>query len=198
MSFDVVEQFEHNVANFFGAPYAVATDSCTHAIELCLRYKNVKHTACPKNTYLSVPMTLEKLNIGWHFVDEDWYDYYYFPNTCIIDAAVLWRKDSYIKNTLMCVSFQYKKHLGLGRGGIILCDSALDRAELIKMSYDGRHRNAPWSEQEVYQMGYHYYMTPETAQLGIDRIEHAITSKPKKWSYKDYPDLSTMPVFNNK
>jgi len=39
MSFDVVEQFEQEVAKFFGAPYAVATDSCTHAIELCLRYK---------------------------------------------------------------------------------------------------------------------------------------------------------------
>jgi len=198
MSFDVVEQFEQEVAEFFGAPYAVATDSCTHAIELCLRYKNIKHTACPKNTYLSVPMTLEKLNIGWHFVDEDWYDYYYFPNTRIIDAAVLWRKDSYIKNTLMCVSFQYKKHLGLGRGGIILCNNALDHAELIKMSYDGRHRNAPWAEQEVFQMGYHYYMTPETAELGLSKLQSAISNVPKKWSWKDYPDLRLMPVFKNK
>ena len=37
MSFEAVEQFENQVADFFGAPYAVATDCCTHAVELCLR-----------------------------------------------------------------------------------------------------------------------------------------------------------------
>ena len=28
---------EKNLAAFTGAPYAVATDCCTHALELCLR-----------------------------------------------------------------------------------------------------------------------------------------------------------------
>ena len=32
-----VLEFEKRVADFFGSPYAVATDCCTHAIELCLR-----------------------------------------------------------------------------------------------------------------------------------------------------------------
>ena len=35
--FEHVRQFEEQIADFYGAPYAVATDSCTHAIELCLR-----------------------------------------------------------------------------------------------------------------------------------------------------------------
>ena len=38
MSFDTVEQFERTIADFYGAPYAVAVDCCTHGIELCLRY----------------------------------------------------------------------------------------------------------------------------------------------------------------
>ena len=33
-----VYQFEQTIANFYGAPYAIAVDSCTHAIELCMRY----------------------------------------------------------------------------------------------------------------------------------------------------------------
>ena len=198
MSFDVVEQFEHEVANFFGAPYAVATDSCTHAIELCLRYKNVKHTACPIHTYLSVPMTFEKLGIKYRLLDAKWKEYYHLANTNIIDAAVTWRENSYVPNSFMCISFQYKKHLSLGRGGMILCDNAIDHKNLIKMSYDGRARNNPWSEQDIKTIGYHYYMTPETANLGLCNFEDAKNKIAKTWTWKDYPNLSTMTVFKNK
>ena len=37
MSFEVVSEFEKKVADFFGSSYAIAVDSCTHGIELCLR-----------------------------------------------------------------------------------------------------------------------------------------------------------------
>ncbi len=36
--FHAVESFEDTIAKFYGAKYGVATDCCTHAIELCLRY----------------------------------------------------------------------------------------------------------------------------------------------------------------
>lgn len=39
---NTVELFEIKIANFFGSPYAVATDCCTHAIELCLQLKSIK------------------------------------------------------------------------------------------------------------------------------------------------------------
>ena len=198
MSFVSVEKFEEEIADFFGAPYAVATDCCTHAIELCLRYKKIQKTSVPKHTYLSIPMTLEKLGLDWKFNDEEWSDYYKLKDTNIIDAAVLWKPNSYISGTFMCLSFQFKKHLSLGRGGIILCDNLLDRAQLIKMSYDGRHRDLPWTEQNVDQIGYHYYMTPETAQLGLDKLSNAVNTESNNWTWKDYPDLSTTPVFTNK
>jgi len=38
-------------------------------------------------------------------------------------------------------------------------------------------------------------MTPETAELGLKKLSSAISTKPKKWSWQDYPDLSTMGVF---
>ena len=38
----VVESFEKDIADFYGSPYAVATDCCTHAIELCLIYEGFK------------------------------------------------------------------------------------------------------------------------------------------------------------
>ena len=117
MSFKAIKDFEDEIAKFFGAPYAVATDCCTHGIELCLRATDVKSITVPKRTYLSVPMLADKLSIELKWKDEQWQDYYYIGDTNIIDAAVLWEKNSYIPGTLMCVSFQFKKHLSLGRGG---------------------------------------------------------------------------------
>ena len=64
------------------------------------------------------------------------------------------------------------------------------------MSYDGRDFNIPWVEQNIDTLGYHYYMTPETAKLGLEKLPKAIQSLPKKWDYNDYPDLSKMKVFN--
>jgi dTDP-4-amino-4,6-dideoxygalactose transaminase len=196
LNFDTVEEFENIIARFYSAPYAVATDSCTHAIELCLRYKHIKQASCPTNTYLSVPMTFEKLGINWSFRKEEWQDYYNVVDN-IYDAAVLWKSGSYIPNSLMCVSFQFRKHLGLGRGGVILCNYYKDYVNLKKMSYDGRLPGIPWAEQDIDMLGYHYYMTPETAQLGIDKFKKVVDQNPKIWSNKDYPDLSQMKVFKN-
>jgi dTDP-4-amino-4,6-dideoxygalactose transaminase len=95
----------------------------------------------------------------------------------------------------MCISFQFRKHLSLGRGGIILTDNLLAAKELKKMSYDGRDPNTPWRDQNISSMGYHYYMTPETAELGLQKLEHAISTKPQKWTINDWPDLTQMKIF---
>ena len=194
--FEVIEKFEKEISNFFGSPYAVATDCCTHAIELCLRYKSFDNVCCPANTYISVPFTFEKLNLTWNFKDVAWQDYYIIDNTNIIDAAVLWKKNSYIPDTLMCLSFQFKKHLSLGRGGAILCDNYDDYVALKKLTYDGRFGNTSWTEQNIASVGYHYYMTPETALLGLEKLSNAIETIPVSWSYNDYPYLPNMAVFN--
>lgn len=194
---DVVDQFEKLIAKFYGAPYAVATDCCTHAIELCLRIEDIQYTInCPTRTYVSVPMTFMKLGLDWKFDEYDWQDYYFIGCTNIIDAAVYWKQNGYIAGTKMCLSFQHKKHLSLGRGGMILLDDYDEYIKLKKMSYDGRLPNIPWGEQDIDILGYHYYMTPETAQRGIYRYCTAEVAKPKIWTSQDYPNLSKMKVFN--
>ena len=195
MSFDVITDFENAIAKFFGAPYAVAVDCCTHGIELCLREQQVESITVPKRTYISVPFLANKLNIELKWKDEIWQDYYFLGDTNIIDAAVLWEKNSYIPNTFMCLSFQFRKHLSLGRGGMILTDNEEASIRLKKMSYDGRLPNVPWREQNISSMGYHYYMTPETAQLGLSKLSKAITTEPAKWTIEDWPDLTEMEIF---
>ncbi len=194
LDFKVVEEFERQLAAFFNAPYAIAVDGCTHAIELCLRYTGADKITVPKRTYISIPFLSDKLNIDLEWKDEEWSDYYYLTEN-VIDAAVLWKRDSYIPNTFMNISFQFKKHLKLGRGGIILCDNKDAATELKKMSYDGRLPNVPWRTQDIDTIGYHYYMTPETAELGLKKLPEAIKRKPKQWVYTDWPDLTTMDFF---
>jgi len=198
MSFESVEKFENLIANFFGSKYAVATDSCTHAIELCLRYQNVNKVEFPKHTYVGIPLLGFKLGLNWQLVEKRWENFYTISNTNIIDAAVLWKKNSYIKGTMMCLSFQYQKHLNIGRGGMILLDNKMDYNNLIKLSYDGRQRNKPWRKQNISKIGYHYYMTPENAELGINIFAKVKNKNPKNWSWLDYPDLSRMKVFKPK
>ena len=169
MSFEIITKFEHEIAKWYGSPFAIAVDCCTHAIELCLRYQNIKHYTVPKRTYISVPFLANKLGITFDWREEDWKDYYYLGGTNIIDAAVLWKENSYISNTFMCVSFQFRKHLSLGRGGIILTDSKKDVIMLKKMSYD--------------------------AKLGLDKLSVAKKTKPKQWTVNDWPDLTKMKVF---
>ena len=195
MSFNIVKEFEEKIADFYGAPYGVSVDACTHGIEICLRYVGANEIVVPKRTYLSVPMLANKMNLELKWKDEDWRDYYEIGNTGVYDAAVLWRKDSYIPKSFMCISFQFQKHLSLGRGGMILTDDLVAKDELKKMSYDGRIPNVPWREQNVDTMGYHYYMTPETAQKGLDKFNEAKRTKPRKWLLEDWPDLTKMDVF---
>jgi dTDP-4-amino-4,6-dideoxygalactose transaminase len=197
MDFDTVTRFESKVAEFFGARYAIAVDSCTHGVELCLRYTNADSISVPKNTYLSIPFLFRKLNIELEWRNEDWKDYYYVTDT-VVDAAVLWKKDSYVPGTLMSLSFQYQKHLSLGRGGMILTDDKQAADQLKKMSYDGRLPNIPWRQQDIDTVGYHYYMTPETAQLGLDKLSAAIDATPRQWTVNDWPDLTQMTIFKQK
>lgn len=196
MNFNTVTFFENKIAEFFGAPYAIAVDSCTHGVELALRLTEAKLITVPKRTYLSIPFLANKLKIDRFWKDENWVDYYYLTST-VIDAAVLWKPKSYIPNTFMGISFQYQKHLSLGRGGVLLCDNLYDAIELKKMSYDGRVPSVPWREQDISSIGYHYYMTPETAQLGLDKLPAAVLSQPRQWTVEDWPDLTQMSIFKN-
>ena len=196
MDFSTVQIFEKKIAEFFGAEFAVAFDSCTHGIEACLYLTKAKKIIVPKRTYISIPFLAKKMNISLEWKDENWQDYYYLTEN-IIDAAVLWKRNSFIKGTFMSLSFQYQKHLSLGRGGAVLCSNIEEYEALKKLSYDGRLPNIPWRQQNIDSFGLHYYMTPETAQAGIDKLENAINCSPKEWTVTDWPDLSLMKVFSS-
>lgn len=165
--FNTVTEFEGKISEFFGAPYAVAVDSCTHGLELCLRLTNRNIISCPKNTYLSVPMLANKLRVELIWRDHKWIDFYAIAGN-IVDGAVYWKRGGYYAaGRFICLSFQYQKHLSLGRGGMILCPDEQSYWQLKKMSYDGRLPGIPWREQDIDTMGLSLLHDTRNGAIGI-------------------------------
>jgi len=188
MSFQTINDFESALADYTGAPYAIMTDCCTHAIELCLRYEQPKHILFTPYTYLSVPMTMHKLGISFEYLDsnDQWVGEYHFVGSCVWDSARRLERDMYRPKQMQCLSFGHSKPLQIGHGGAILLDDKEAYETLLRMRYDGRDLNiSPWETQKTFSVGYHYRPTIEDAQRGLELLS-TINEEPK---YVKYPDL---------
>lgn len=196
-AFDKIKQFELVLAEYTGAPYAIMTDCCTHAIEMCLRHDNVREVRMTPRTYLSIPMTMHKLGIQYTYTgEEQWLGEYPFGLTRIWDSARRLEENMYRPGTMQCLSFGYDKPLQIGRGGAILLDDSSAYESLIRMRYDGRDLNTvPWTNQKEFKVGYHYKPRPEEAELGIALLQGIMESKPKP-KYVEYADLRQFTIID--
>jgi dTDP-4-amino-4,6-dideoxygalactose transaminase len=193
MNFEKITKFESALAKFTGAPYAVMTDCCTHAIELCLRYDNIQRVQFPAHTYLSIPMTMHKLGITYNYNDKLWTGEYQFIGTRVWDSARLLKQDMYRPGQLQCLSFGYGKPLDIGRGGAVLTDDIEVYDTLKHQCYDGRDLTvSPWEQQKIFKVGYHYKPTIEEAVKGLELLPN-VDQEPK---YKEYPDLRNITIIS--
>lgn len=191
MTFNKIYEFEKKLSEFTGAPYVIMTDCCTHAIELCLRYDKVRRVLFPAHTYISIPMTMHKLDIGYGYTNKDWTGEYQFIGTRIWDSARLLRQGMYRPGQIQCLSFGHGKPLEIGRGGAILIDDEEAYKKLICQRYDGRDLTvSPWEQQQTFEIGYHYKPTIEEAVRGLELLSN-VDQEPK---YKEYPDLREITI----
>ena len=193
--FEAIERFEQALAKFTGAPYAVMTDCCTHAIELAFRLDRVQQCEFTPYTYLSVPMTMHKLGVDYRYLKETeqtWKGEYHFYSTRIWDSARRLENNMYREGTLQCLSFGYSKPVDAGRGGAILLDDVEDYDKLRQMRYDGRDLHiAPWQNQQVFRVGYHYRPTIEEAERALVQLNNYTSTEPK---FVAYPDLRQIKI----
>ena len=191
---DVVEAFESKVAAYAGSKYAVATDSCTNSLFLCLKYLNATGVIkIPKRTYISVPQTIIHAGCEVEFVDQEWSGLYNLEPYPVIDSATRFREGMYVKDSYQCLSFHIRKILPIAKGGMILTDNA-DAAAWFKLAeYEGRDRRVPHDEMpSPALMGWNMYMPPEQAARGIELFDKT----PKinddcggSWKYKDLTEF---------
>ena len=194
MSFDTILKFETALAEFTGAPRAIMTDCCTHAIELCLRYDQIRECTFTPYTYLSIPMTMHKLGIRYQYLDHAWQRWvgeYPFVETRIWDSARRLESNMYRAGQMQCVSFGHDKPLPIGRGGAILLDDETAYQALLRMRYDGRDLTvSPWVKQQEFQVGYHYRPTIEEAQRGLELLSQYQSQPPREVVYPDCRQIS--------
>ena len=197
--FDKILKFETALAEFTGAPYAVMTDCCTHAIELCLRYDQVKECQLTPYTYLSIPMTMHKLGINYTYLDHEWQRWigeYPIVDTRIWDSARLLQKNMYRPGQIQCLSFGHGKPLHIGRGGAILLDDAEAYETMLQQRYDGRDLTVePWQSQQTFHVGYHYKPTIEEAEQGLALLEGVKEQNPEP-KLVVYPDLRNIVILS--
>ena len=192
--FDRILQFEQALAEFTGAPYAIMTDCCTHAIEMCLRYDKIKSCSFTAYTYLSIPMTMHKLGIRYSLEEESWIGEYKIHDTRIWDSARRLQRNMYRPDTLQCLSFGHTKPLHLGHGGAILLDDPEAYATILRQRYDGRDLTiAPWNEQKTFKLGFHYKPSIEDADLGVALLEGLKESNPEP-KFVAYPDIRNITI----
>lgn len=188
MSFKSLFQFEEALAKYTGSQYAVVTDSCTHALELCFRHLKVDYCEFTAFTYLSIVQLMHQLDIKYTLRPVHWESIgeYQFYDTRIWDSARLLRPNMYRQGQLQCLSFGHGKPLSIGRAGAILLDDKDEYEIFSRMRSDGRDlRITPWENQLTFGQGYHYCPTLETCDIGIDLLPHFRTES----TYHKYPDL---------
>jgi dTDP-4-amino-4,6-dideoxygalactose transaminase len=198
--YKVVQMFEEEVADYTGSPYAVSVDNCTNALFLVCKYLNVEQVTIPSKTYLSVPQSI--IHAGGEVVfdttDEtnNWKGIYQLKPYPIYDAAKRFTSKMYIPETFMCLSFHIKKHLKIGKGGMILTDN-LDAVKWLKKArYEGRGEKL-YHEDNIDMLGWNMYMTPQQASHGLALMQNYPIDVPDLGENNGYRDLTEFSIFKN-
>jgi len=187
--YKAVTEFENEIAKFCGSKYVVAVDCCTNAIFLCLEYFAGYEITIPSRTYIGVYFSAKNCGYDIKFRDIEWEKMYRIEDTPIYDAACYFEKDMYIPNTLMCLSFSYKKRLPIGRGGAILTDDEEFKNWCVSSRNLGKDITKNLFEQVYIHDGWNMLFHPDLARKGLGLLKKLPDSQIV--TYKDYPDIRT-------
>lgn len=191
MSFDTIFHFENELSEYTGAPYVVVTDGCTHAIELVMRWYQIKEVSFTAYTYLSIPQTMLNMGIRYTLLDETWCGEYQFHGTNVWDSARRLEPGMYRSGQIQCLSFGHNKPLDVGRCGAILLDDQNAYYHLSRMRSDGRDLAVtPWIDQQIFSHGWHYCPDLETVNRARKLLSTVIPQSQKI----DYPDCRKISI----
>lgn len=181
-------EFERLLCEFTGAPYAIAVDNCSSAIQAaleCILFYNPKikkEVAIPKATFIQVPYAIRQagfkpvpdpaFNQDRFINDSYWlHGEYEIGSTGVWDSALVLNERMYKAGAIQCLSFTGKyKHLKLGKAGAILLDNPMYDDWLRRVTYCGRHYVSYHEDTFDLPIGHNYYLHPMIAALGCQLI----------------------------
>ena len=197
-----VIDFENAVAEYCGSPFAVATESCTASLFLCLMYLRTEcgynfppPVSIPKRTYPGVAAGIIHAGFPLKFSDGEWSGEYQLGNLNIWDAALRFKRGMY-HGGFQCLSFHIKKALPIGRGSCILTNNAHAAAWLRRARFDGRDAK-PLQDDVITIVGWNAYMQPDQAARGLQLLQALGDRELPDLKVEDqkYSDLSIQPAY---
>ena len=194
--YKIIQMFEEEIAEYTGSPYAISLDSCTNAIFLCLKFLKVEgmEIEVPKQTYLSVPMSVVHAGAKPKFIDLEWSGIYRLKPTQVYDSAKRLTSNMYIQDSFMCLSFHIKKLISIGKGGMILTDNIEAEKWFKKARYEGRSEKF-YKDDDINMIGWNMYMTPQQAAHGLALMQNYPEHVNDMGEAGGYKDLTTNTVF---
>jgi dTDP-4-amino-4,6-dideoxygalactose transaminase len=196
MPHDIVDLFEKKVASYVNCKYAIATDSASSAIFLTLKYINTPtKITIPKNTYISVPNYIKLAGYDVIFDDREWSGSYQLNPIDVWDSSGRFTSNMFNGSHFEILSFQFKKILPIGKGGMILTNDKHAYSVLKKMRYDGRDINKSQYDDNIEMIGYHMYMTPEDAARGLLLMESVGIVNEDSHNNMSYKPLTDYTIF---
>tara|TARA_R110000868_G_scaffold5867_5_gene34230 strand:- start:7395 stop:8033 length:639 start_codon:yes stop_codon:yes gene_type:complete len=200
----ITEQFEEKVAEYTGAPYAVALDNMSNALFLALYYEKVQglEITIPARTYMSVPCEIIHAGAKVKFEPVEGTKIkggYQLKPTKVWDCALQFTNNMYMSNTHMCLSFTGPyKHLKLSKGGMIITDDKDAYKWFKKARFSGRNE-CSYHEDTFNMLGWNFYMMPEIAARGLLLMTQFYnfdgTPKHNPDLELAYPDLSKHSIY---
>lgn len=206
--FQAVEEFEKALAEYCGAPYCVAVDSCTNAFFLTLKYFELEDEDIifPRKTYLSMPMMALATNNNVVFREHDWKGIYRInvlgrPDILMYDSAKRLCRNDFIPYSVMFKSFHMKKHITSvsGKGGAILTDNKRLYDWCVKARWEGRTPYTDYKDpaQDITIVGYNMNMTPEEATFLHRQLQKCPPDMPDLDEPGGYRNLDEFTVFKD-
>ena len=218
--YQVVKDFERAVAEYTGAPYCVAVNSCSAALMLAVAWHlwgkdgmdasnadplhgERQYVEIPSRTYVSVPMSIIHAGGRPTFRDEEWLGAYQLKPLPVWDSArwftsnlwpIIGTKGGRHTGTMVCTSHHWSKTLGIQQGGCILHDDPEADAWLRRARFDGRTEGVAPKDDNITQIGFHCYMSPEVAAEGLVRL-HFLPKHNAPLPNDEYPELDKMEIF---
>ena len=174
----------------------MAIDNCTDAMFLCLKYlKADGEITLPKRTYVSVPCTAIHAGCKIKFEDIEWSGAYQLDPYPVWDGATRMRRGMYVQDSYYCLSFHRRKHIPIGKGGMILTNDK-DAYEWFKVArYEGRHMDRLYKDDSFDIIGWNMYMPPEQAAEGLELFKNVKDFNEDLETSGMHKDLSEFPMY---
>tara|TARA_B100002019_G_C21235203_1_gene582328 strand:+ start:970 stop:1677 length:708 start_codon:yes stop_codon:yes gene_type:complete len=197
--FDVVDMFEREVSKFAGCKYGIAVDNCTDGLFLALKYVDYKGTiTIPCRNYCSPPMSIIQAGCKIKFEDIEWSGVYQLKPTNVYDGATRWTEGMFeAEDGYQVVSFQIKKRIPIGKGGMILTNDKKAYEWFKMMRYEGRNTDVPYVKDILQGIGYNMYMLPEDAARGLILMNKIPRQNDDTGGSDNYTDLREQRIFDD-